>query len=529
MAEVSQSLWHRQWFRGCVVVFVALVATVIFIYGYIDWAGRKRWEDVQGMLAREGESLDFRKVAPDPVPDERNFCAISALKDLPLNDGDKSKNGMKRRRLIDAGKPLTGREDSVTMAHEHVSNPEPLRQASFGKPADMAAWAACVRKEGPQPVPASTGNPARDVLAAFSRNDALIGELALGLNRPESQWAPALKTRELPKNLLMMAVPHLQTVMALRAMLGLRAAAAARIGDAAKANQSLLIVARLTDAEAQEPYLIGTLDACRGAGFLCGGVWELCNAHCGSDEQFRVLQEALWRLDLRKSFLLAERAELAIGANTCAYIKRNRHECLAAGPLHSGSGDLAQSIAVNLIPDGWIDANAATMAEWQLSYNIKPLRDGGFRESLARQEEFRDLLIQHKKQFILHLDELFATMFMPGTSVMICRAAYSQCLVNQAIAACALERYRIEHGTYPETLEAANCPGEKSIPVDIISGKPMHYRKTPDGRYALWCVGFDEKDDGGKRVLNKEHPEQTRFHDPKYLGDWVWDFPAAKP
>jgi hypothetical protein len=92
-----------------------------------------------------------------------------------------------------------------------------------------------------------------------------------------------------------------------------------------------------------------------------------------------------------------------------------------------------------------------------------------------------------------------------------------------------LERYRIEHNTYPDTLEAANDVGEKSIPLDIISGKPMGYRKTPNGKYTLWCVGFDGKDDGGKRVLDKVHPEDNRFSDPKYLGDWVWDFPAVKP
>jgi hypothetical protein len=114
---------------------------------------------------------------------------------------------------------------------------------------------------------------------------------------------------------------------------------------------------------------------------------------------------------------------------------------------------------------------------------------------------------------------------MPDLSNVVYKAIYAQCMVNEAIAGCALERYRIEHGAYPATLEEANHPGEPAIPLDVISGKPMGYRKISDGNYALWCVGFDGKDDGGTRgTSNKDR--RINFSDPKYQGDWVWDFPA---
>ena len=59
-----------------------------------------------------------------------------------------------------------------------------------------------------------------------------------------------------------------------------------------------------------------------------------------------------------------------------------------------------------------------------------------------------------------------------------------------------------------------------------MDGKPMRYRKSTDGRYALWSIGFDGKDDGGKRALDAKKPGVTRFYDAAYVGDWVWDFPA---
>ena len=54
----------------------------------------------------------------------------------------------------------------------------------------------------------------------------------------------------------------------------------------------------------------------------------------------------------------------------------------------------------------------------------------------------------------------------------------------------------------------------------------MRYRKTADGRYALWSVAFDGTDDGGKRTLDAKKPDETKFHNAAYLGDWVWDFPT---
>jgi hypothetical protein len=312
-------------------------------------------------------------------------------------------------------------------------------------------------------------------------------------------------------------------------MLCLRSAAAARVGDAAKAHESLLIALRLNEANTKEPFIIGTLVACGCSAVISSAVWELCDAHSGTAEDFQKLQEALSRFDYRKSFLYAEQGELAGAVNMGEYLKRTR----GAGLLHllhlgvSGdSSDGSGPLVFSLLPSGWFDANIATIAEWHFDYYIKPLRDGGFTELLAKQKEIDTLIAEYKSQPYGHLDEFLAQIALPAFRSVTYKVVYTQCVVNEAIAACALERYRIEHGAYPDTLEAANLVGEKSIPLDVISGKPMGYRKTGDGRYALWCVGFDGKDDGGKRGLDATNPLNTGFSRPDYVGDWVWDFAA---
>jgi hypothetical protein len=499
-----------RWFRGLMWVGVGLFVALLLMWRYVDWAGKRSWAAVQEMLAHEGESLDFLKIAAAAPPDEQNFCAIPPLKDLVKTGGSPDAEADRAFKFLNP--------------KDYVLPPKLTQGALLGQATDMAAWAAWLRREGSLPMPPDSGDPARDVLAALSRDDALFGELALGLNRPESQWTRAWRTPGMPGPYFGITYSQEGRVKQLLSMLCLRSAAAARAGDAAKAHQSLLIALRLSQANIQEPLLLGCYIASLDSGMICSSVWELCDAHSGAADDFRRLQESLARLDYQKSLLYATREEEAYAADMWAYMKSTRDaRILDPFARPAGVERASQSLLMHLIPDGLFDANAATFAEWYFDYYIKPLRDAGFRQFLVRQKELRDLMTEHKSHPFQHLDETIALIAMPGVSGVVSRAVYAQCLVNEAIAACALERYRIEHQSYPDSLEAANRAGERSIPLDVISGKPMGYRKTPDGRYALWCVGLDGKDDGGKRGPD---PTGTQAYDPRYRGDWVWDFPA---
>jgi hypothetical protein len=522
MIHFIKGLWLRRWFRGCAWTVFTILTLLILARQYEDWSGARRWAAVKEMLAREGESLDIRAIMPDPVPDEQNFFAIAALKDIPLataRTDDKSELALKFKRLTNAW-PSNNPGSTA-------SPPSIEPGASLGMPADLKAWADWLRKAGTQPTPPEAGNPAHDVLTALSGNDALVAELAEGLSRPESQWTPAWKTRELPENLASILLPHLDVSRRLARMLCLRSTAAARAGDAETAQQSLLIAARLNQAGTQEPFLISVLVACAQSAGIHGAVWELCDSHAGTAEDFRELQEALSRMDYRAAYLNAGRAELAFGASVLEYLKRIRVPVPDAVAMGNKPQPPAWVRSIfHLVPEGWYDANAATISTLNFEYCVKPLRDGGFPELLSRQEGMQATIDEWHLHPLRHLDAFMAFQMFPAFVNVTSKVIYTQSVENEAIAACALERYRIEHGAYPDTLEAANRPGEKSIPLDVIAGKPMGYRKTPDGRYILWCVAFNGVDHGGRRVLDPKNAQNTKFGDPSYQGDWVWDFPA---
>lgn len=465
------------------------------------------------MLAREGESVDFRKIVPDPVPDDQNFCAIPALKDIqlaPEKDDDNSPPGLERMRLMKSALP------------EGADSPDYSRGAISGKPVALNAWAAFLRKSAGAPAMPDSADPARDVLASLSGNDALVSDLSLGLPRPYSQWTPSWTTLPLP-DALNMRVADLAPFYRLDPMLCLRAAAEARVENDAEAHQSLLIAVRISQAIGRDPSAteIGLIGSYILSGLICNTVWELCDAHCGSADDFRTLQGALSQLDFKQFSLRAERTEMDLTVNTIERLKRTQDGGMVpAVPFPSLLHYRAvRWLLPHLIPDGWFDANAALLAQWYHDYLIKPLRDDGYMEFRARVTEFNSLVeAYHSPPPFRQLGDMLISMMRPSFSAGA--LIYNQSLVNESIAACAIERYRIEHGIYPDTLEAANRARETSIPLDIVSGKPMGYRKTAAGRYVLWCVGFTGKDNGGKRVLEKEY---SNFSSPP--GDWVWDFP----
>ena len=113
-----------------------------------------------------------------------------------------------------------------------------------------------------------------------------------------------------------------------------------------------------------------------------------------------------------------------------------------------------------------------------------------------------------------------AAISIPNFTKAFQNCAYNQTLANEAQIVCALERYKLANGRYPETLDALVPQFIGKLPADIIGGEPLPYRRTDDGKFLLYSVGWNETDDGGVTVRDKSGYED------KTKGDWVWQYPA---
>jgi hypothetical protein len=110
-----------------------------------------------------------------------------------------------------------------------------------------------------------------------------------------------------------------------------------------------------------------------------------------------------------------------------------------------------------------------------------------------------------------------ARVLLPALYKIPLRAAAAQTAVDEAAIACALERYRLANGQFPENLDRLVPKFISQLPNDVISGEPYKYHRTADGQFALYSFGWNETDDGGV-------PGKTLFDEKD--GDWVWQYPV---
>lgn len=100
--------------------------------------------------------------------------------------------------------------------------------------------------------------------------------------------------------------------------------------------------------------------------------------------------------------------------------------------------------------------------------------------------------------------------------------ARTQTSVDLARVACALERFRRANAGFPESLNALVPTWLSEIPHDVVNGQPLRYRRTEDGNFLLYSVGWNETDDGGEPDPSK----YFYFGISKPTGDWVWRYPV---
>ena len=99
---------------------------------------------------------------------------------------------------------------------------------------------------------------------------------------------------------------------------------------------------------------------------------------------------------------------------------------------------------------------------------------------------------------------------------------------EMVVTAIAIKRYELRHGGPPPTLAALAPDFLPAAPRDLMDGEILRYRLHADRTYALYSVGADAQDDGGKPFPINSSPKD-RFASPWDGPDWVWPGPVAAP
>jgi hypothetical protein len=240
-------------------------------------------------------------------------------------------------------------------------------------------------------------------------------------------------------------------------------------------------------------------------------------SHAWQEPQLASLEEQLSRLDLIP-FVSESFREMP--AHDCRFVEqleaanridKQRLGTLLGIPRSWTWKNLADSefLLFNVAPKGWLDQNLITVVE--ANEKILDAMDASNAAIFPKKintamRETENVINNHSVYGVL------ASTSIPNYSKAFQTLAYNQTLVNEAQIVCALERYHLAHGEYPETLDVLAPQFIETIPHDIIGGQPLHYRRTDGGKFLLYSVGWNETDDGGL---------PGTLSDVKH-GDWVW-------
>ena len=507
---------------------IGLAMAVVGFYGEESWRGRRAWEKCCRESVARGDPVTAAELLPPPAGDPENFATTPFLAGI-----FSFRPGTFQPRDTNAAARLHDFSAKFNAASDLAKFPRSGRTNSWAPTrAELPLWyGAFLQATNPPNLRGRTAPltnfttqaAAAGVLDAMAESDAVVAELRAASRRPYSRFAVDYAT-DCPAAMLL---PHLAPLKHLCQVLRLRATAELALGRTEESLADIHLMLYLTDACRTEPILISHLVRFAQFSLAMQPIAEGLAGHQWSEAQLKTLQERLQRFDFLADARRALHGERVVfGAGMVDFVRRSHGRFDLRGIAEVGEGgadDLVLPILVRLAPGGWYDfekANSGRLCQELLLSTLDASR-GEIRPATARQHERRlqtELTGSHISLFLRH--RLFASLLLPNLTNVGYRAAFAQTGANLAAVVCALERYRLAEGEYPDGLDALAPRFIQRVPSDLINGQPLIYRRGQNGTFRLYSVGWNESDDGG--VLGYSSHEGNV--DP-HLGDWIWAGP----
>jgi hypothetical protein len=446
-------------------------------------------------LVAKGEQLELSAMLPARVPDEENLARTPLL--APLLEYD-------RRPAVKWRDP-GGHQQAMKLANP-FKNAGKLKTPSMGNwenavPVDLALWQKFFEEHpdfagGPQ-----ASNAPAAVLAALERFDGPLTEMARAAERPSSIFP--VHYHENFNALL----PHLPVLKGLTSILSLRALAQMGVGKSDLALQDIRLGLRLSDSLKSDPLIVSQMVRLSMIQSLLQPVWEGMSQRRWTDGQLSDLQFLLRGIPILESYALCIRGERAM-ANAMFDAMRN-------GQISSrdwAAGDASFAPFAPFVPTGWIYQNQTSLNRL---YQDRILRviDPEQRRAYPSRSPGTSLPPELAARSPYNI---LARLFLPAVAKTASKFAHQQTNLDLATVALALERYHNARGQYPERLADLAPTYIPGIPNDVISGEPLKYLRTGEGRYLIYSVGWNEGDEQGGTSGRRTHSDVA--------GDWAWSY-----
>jgi len=428
------------------IALTGLSVLIVLFHFEEDWRGKHAWENCKRELEAKGEALDWNAYIPAPVPDDQNIFKAPKMQEWFVGRSETDLS----KRLANSKTPFFGESSQITNEVEAKN---------------YLAWSD-----------------------QFTPDFDLIRS---ALKRPYARMEGDYKPLVVP-------VPNFVTVRIVAQTLAQRAHCYLLLNQPEQALAELTTMhdmcRLLEDVPTGKPTtLVSAMIDVAVAGLYVDIVAEGFRRQAWQKPQLITLQRQLGQIHLTPFVVGAIRQERAgmcyiIENNMLPRIKDVRAPYLMRGCLYQNLVTIAH-LEQEAIDSFDPERNAILLA------NANNLQ--------------REVVAMGKRKFLKPYTFL-AAIAVPNLTRAFQTLGRNQTSVDEAQIACTLERCRLAHGEYPEKLDALAPQFIEKIPNDIINGQPLHYRRTADGKFMLYSVGWNEKDDSG--VASDEISQ----------GDWVW-------
>ena len=473
----------KRWLKRAGMAFGVLTLLIVAFYLEENWRGARLWAETKAQYEAKGFNFDPKSLIPPPVPDEQNFAKSEIwLHLLAAKDESKGKDRPKST-LFEAKKEVQEWQfKNKAFPHWEIGQIFTAPALSFFDSAQ------------------------NELKQLYGTSDRLWCQFPTdwGDEKPFSARMPELNT-----------VHYLAQVLQAHAL----SAMSAKPG---MAIQDISLCLKLAEGCSDNPILIYSLVSCSTTRMALAPIWLGIETHKWKDQQLAGFQRQLAQIDLLKSYHLAYQGSFVFYfIKTADWMKAHRLPASGiARHLGIGDGQFYNSRLSRILfiigPSGWYDMTKSQAARVYLDTILPTINI----ETRQVDYSLRKRLLQNESNpFNSYLPTTLLLAFMTeGTSGCIEKIVMTQNYLDLAQLACGLERYRLANGKYPATLAELEPKFIERVPHDLCTGEPLHYRVESDGNYALYSVGFNSVDDGGKIVMRNESFSLVDLKQ----GDWGW-------
>ncbi len=505
----------RQAIRLVLGAAALLISTVVLFYSVELWRGKRAWARVVEEARRQGQSLDPKSLIPSPVPPGQDFAAAPLFAPLERTAAvtrDASGNRIKP----DLG-PLT---NVLRWCYRFYDGRLGLPLAPWleGRSTDLPqALELCLKLQGTnQPVvPTNRSAAAAGLLEVLEPFEGMIGQLRAHSTKPQCR---------LPFDY---AFPFFaeryseQVLVSFMRVLRLRASAELALECNEAAFQDVQLTVRLAEYLRQQPGIYSLSMRAYAVADGLQPLWEGLEAGRWTAPQLEALQRQLLQFDPQADYLKTIRFAAFAEAGFVEGMIPTTSPERGTWPGFQADAQLSIRWARRFYPRGWsLQDQAAIYDQWLRQTAAGPARTG----LVPGAGNDRDSLLALLRA---SSDPFFPVFLFPRLLELQQdtqeHLGFAQAAASLGGVACALERHRLAAGAYPESLAGLVPRFLERLPLDVMDGHSLRYRRGAPGGFVLYSVGLNGKDDGGqpcprRRSWKGEIREQLNLGH----NDWVW-------